>query len=142
MKIDCQVKLEQNPEQDKSKPKRVQMKRIKGVRLQEQASNGREVVLVSRPSRFGNPYQVIKAISADNSYFVFRAPDIYVCGRCSKTKATSVAIEKYEQYIKEILESDADFLEPLRDKDLSCFCNLESVCHADVILKILYGKSE
>ena len=113
----------------KNMPKRIQFKRQKGFKLPENC------VRVTRPSRFGNPYQVIKAISADNSHFVFRAPDIHVGGRFSKRAATDIALEKYEQYIKDVLESDADFLEPLRGKDLSCFCRLDQNCHADVLLK-------
>lgn len=43
----------------------------------------------------------------------------------------------YERYIREKLREDKGFLDPLRGKDLACWCPLDKPCHADVLLRIL-----
>ena len=35
-----------------------------------------------------------------------------------------------------------DFLDPLKGKNLGCYCELDQLCHADVILEFLKKKKE
>jgi hypothetical protein len=44
---------------------------------------------------------------------------------------------KYEAWLTEKLASDPHFLDPLRGKDLVCFCPLNQSCHADIIMRFL-----
>ena len=71
---------------------------------------------VHRPTRWGNPFSV-------------------------EEHGRDQAIELYEQWLKEHLRNDPDFLEPLRGYNLGCFCALDLACHADVILHKLYGSN-
>lgn len=75
-------------------------------------------VYVGRPTKWGNPYKMT------------RTNDPHPCSR-------EQAIEKYEQWLRGELVDRPDLLEPLRGKDLACWCPLNKSCHADVILKIL-----
>ena len=69
---------------------------------------------VHRPTRWGNPYSVQKH------------------GR-------QRAIQLYERWLDEQLRTDPGFLEPLRGYNLGCCCSPDVPCHADVILRKLYG---
>ena len=91
------------------RPKRVQLSRRKGWRKPEAA------VVVSRPSRWGNPY----AIGADRS------------------RAEAVGL-----YRRDLLSGDlagvtvADVRRELAGRDLACWCPLSGPCHADVLLEV------
>lgn len=87
--------------------KRIQRKRSKGWRKPENA------VIVDRTSRWGNPFRV------------------------GRDGDRNEVIKKYREWLKEKLKEDPDFLEPLKGKDLVCFCPLNEKCHADVILEFL-----
>jgi len=67
---------------------------------------------VGRPTIYGNPYIVAEY------------------GR-------ERAIELYEVWLDEQIQTDPTFLDQLRGKDLACFCPLDTPCHADVLLKWL-----
>jgi len=69
-------------------------------------------VYIGRPSKWGNPFKV---------------------SECGLEKS----LELYEKWLEKKLKEDPSFLEPLRGKDLVCFCSLSSPCHGDVIIKKL-----
>lgn len=69
-------------------------------------------VYVGRPTRWGNPYKVTEYSRKD-------------------------AIKLYEQWLRNELKLFPGLLDPLKGKNLACFCSLDEPCHADVILKIL-----
>jgi len=69
-------------------------------------------VYVGRPTKWGNPF-VVKEFGLD------------------------VAIAKYLEWLQYRIGIEPYFLDPLRGKDLACWCSLDKPCHADVILKIL-----
>lgn len=77
-------------------------------------------VYVGRPTRWGNPYGTI--------------------GYVNLVATREEAISRYEAWLRSVLREDPDFLEPLRGKDLTCWCPLNKPCHADVILKLLERK--
>jgi len=89
--------------------KRIQRKRTKGWKMPP------NTVYVGRPSKWGNPYLI-----KPRSQFT-----------------REQAIETYENYIKRVLVDHPDFLEPLKGKDLACWCPLDKPCHADILLKFL-----
>lgn len=71
-------------------------------------------VYVGRPTKWGNPFRL--GVDGDRE-------------EC---------ISKYEKMLRErTLINNEYWLEPLRGKDLACWCPLDKSCHAEVILKIL-----
>lgn len=68
-------------------------------------------IIVTRGTRYGNPY------------------------RASEYGATA-ALDLYRRYLAAQLNTDPDFLTPLRGKDLACYCNLDAPCHADILLEL------
>jgi hypothetical protein len=44
-------------------------------------------------------------------------------------------IAKFEVYLDKKLKENPHFLDPLKGKDLACWCPLNLACHADIILK-------
>jgi hypothetical protein len=87
--------------------KRIQRLRKKGWKMPP------NTVYVGRPTRWGNPFR----IGIDGT--------------------REEVIEKYRKWLKEKLKNDPAFLEPLRGKDLACWCPLNVPCHADIIIKFL-----
>jgi hypothetical protein len=87
--------------------KRIQRLRKKGWRMPT------NTVYVGRPSKWGNPFR----IGADGT--------------------REEVILKYRKWLEEKLKEDPTFLNPLKGKDLACWCPLTVPCHADVILEIL-----
>jgi hypothetical protein len=88
-------------------PHRVQLSRKKGWKLPP------NTVVVSRPTRWGNPFRVdiSNGIDSETAVHLFK-------------RANSHPHAK-----KRIREE-------LRGKNLACWCPLDQPCHADVLLKI------
>ena len=105
-------------------PKRIQQKRVKGWRMPENA------VSVCRPGRWGNPFQIGSTnwIPVDSS------------GTWSKEPHPPLTREQAIQCFRYCTEFDLQqnpaYLEPLRGKDLACFCPPNVDCHADVLLEL------
>jgi len=99
------------------KPHRVQRRRTRGWVMPE------NTVYVGRPSVWANPFL------ADRT-------------RVHSPKVLQGVMDVYRLHIEHLLEADPDFLEPLRGKNLACWCplshpNWERVyCHADVLLEM------
>lgn len=79
-------------------------------------------VYIGRPSVWGNPYSFHSGTLAKNQ----------VADR-------NAAIIAFRGYAKARLEDEPDWLEPLCDKVLGCFCKPQA-CHGDVIVELLDGK--
>ncbi len=93
-------------------PERIRLSRARGWRKPE------NTVVVSRPSRWGNPYAIGKAASGgmtrEEAVIRFRAD--LLAGR---------------------LPFDADTVKAeLRGKNLGCWCSLDGPCHGDVLLEV------
>lgn len=109
-------------------PVRLQRRRTRGWTLAGAADPIRGGVIVSRPSRYGNPckvgvmqemgYEDPHAAAAEN----FR---IWLAG--SRSDAPT---DEADQRRERILASLPD----LRGKDLACTCRHDQACHADVLL--------
>jgi len=99
-------------------PERIQLRRTKGWRKPEGA------VVVSRPSKWGNPYSST--------------------GRgCTR----ETAVEQFRDMLTRAPLNDAGvpITETIRaelaGRDLACWCPLDQPCHADVLLAIANDRS-
>ena len=95
-------------------PKRIQRKRTKGYKMQDQSQ--REVVYVGRPSKWGNPYSILDSGSVERALELYRDDLEY---------EIDVAPGNLEEIKAE-----------LSGKDLACWCPLNQPCHADVLLEL------
>lgn len=95
------------------KPMRIQLIRKKGFRLQKFSRdlNGLAAVKVTRPGKFGNPQPVNEKVTARQAVAVFK------------------------DYLHDMLKIDPKWLDPLRGKNLACWCWPNDICHADLLLK-------
>ena len=95
-------------------PMRIQQSRKKGWRKPAGAA------IVSRPSRWGNPYRV---------------------GPYTGYPTAQAAVDRYRAWLAEHAELMYPIIrEKLRGKDLACWCKLGDPCHADVLLEIANAK--
>lgn len=69
-------------------------------------------VYVGRPTKWGNPYTL---------------------ANFNRERA----ITEYAEWLRQQLLADDTFLDPLKGKDLACWCPLDKSCHVDVLLKVL-----
>jgi hypothetical protein len=88
-------------------PRRIQLSRKKGFRLPASA------IVVSRPTKWGNPYKPGKF-----------------------TRAQAVAFYRRDLIAGKLRADAADARSELRGHDLACWCPLDGPCHADVLLKV------
>jgi hypothetical protein len=88
-------------------PRRLQLSRKKGFRLPEDA------IVVSRPSKWGNPYKV--------------GP---------MTRAEAVARHRRDFLAGKLKVTPAAARRELRGHDLACWCSLDGPCHAEVLLQV------
>jgi hypothetical protein len=97
-------------------PKRIQRKRVKGWRMPA------NTVYVGRPTDWGNQFVV-----------GFGCDPFIVASHW-------LARHKFEQWIEKEKQLYpnwfAEWLAPLRGKNLACWCPLDQPCHADVLLKL------
>ena len=88
-------------------PTRIQRKRSAGWKMPPNA------IYVGRPTIWGNPYKVDVNGSLEE------------------------VIAKYRVWLEEKLKVNPHFFDPLKGKDLACWCPLDKPCHADVLLEKL-----
>ncbi len=89
------------------RPKRIQLRRVKGWRLPP------GTVHIGRPSRWGNPFR-------------------FGPGERYETRAAAVAA--FRAHLAEWPMTSR--IEELRGKDLACWCPLDEPCHGDVLLQL------
>lgn len=112
-RIDCDWRCE---EVCVSPPIRIQRKRTKGWRMPEGA------VYVGRPTEWGN--HAARRGEPD--------PDPYSGGA---PMSAQMAVD-YFAWAVSISPNAAQWVAPLRGKDLACWCPLDQPCHADVLLEL------
>ena len=98
-------------------PQRVRLRRTQGFRLPP------DTVVVSRPSRWGNPFRAAR--NAEE-----RAREGFVADR-----ATAVACHD-EWLTTQARHLWPEIREKLGGKNLACWCPLDGPCHADTLLRI------
>lgn len=94
------------------KPKRIQLSRKKGWKMPP------NTVLVSRPSRWGNPFVI--QFDPHPGYSPQNAEE---------------AVKMYRAHVDKGLMR-IKIRNELRGKNLACFCKIGQPCHADVLLEI------
>ena len=70
-------------------------------------------IYIGRPSKWGNPFPV------------------------SENNTLEVSLEAYKGLLEMVLKNNPTFLDPLKGKNLACWCPLDKPCHGDIILKKL-----
>lgn len=109
-------------------PERIQRKRTRGWRMPE------NTVYVGRGTRWGNPYKFYEFIYVDG-------PDDPITPDMVK-QARQIVCELFEEGIEDgdldNLDGTtlAEWLEPLRGKNLACWCPPGQPCHADILLRL------
>lgn len=105
------------------RPERIQLRRTKGWRKPD------NTVVVSRPSRWGNPWTI--------DMYLADYPD------ASEVKRRSMATSDFRGWLDGRWDLDADWpqrdrpnVTELRGKNLACWCPLDQPCHADVLLDL------
>jgi hypothetical protein len=103
---------------------RIQLRRTKGWRLPA------GVIVVSRPSKWGNPHRVIGANRVVEPFGLEHW--------CATGEARGVAVRLYREDLADgrLPYTDEDVAAELRGKDLACWCQLDQPCHADVLLEL------
>jgi hypothetical protein len=105
-------------------PERIQLRRTKGWRKPEGA------IVVSRPSKWGNPWKVGEDALITWPYY-HNVPPVQRVRQVPMTPG--LAVELY----RIAFTPDADAIcDELRGHDLACWCPLDQPCHADVLLEI------
>lgn len=112
-------------------PQRIQLRRTKGWRKPEGA------VVVSRPSKWGNPYKVVPAHAGGwkvvgNGSVAWSADET----PWTKARAAEYAVASFRQITRPNSIRGRDIQIALAGRDLACWCPLDSPCHADVLLEI------
>lgn len=109
-------------------PKRIQRKRTKGWKMPP------NTVAVDRSSRWGNPFVIW---NDDGAWTVSNASQHHLGGD-SKAEAQQIAVDLFRQNITDGYRTDA--IKALRGKNLACYCQPGSPCHADVLIELVNGK--
>lgn len=131
-------------------PVRVQLSRKKGWRKPE------STVVVSRPSRWGNPFRLLGASVVGLPWFEVKAlpmhagvrvldGEVYYQSHSRVENARAASVGLFRTYCEVMvrdyrIEFEA-WLWPLRGKNLACWCPLDQPCHADVLLELANGGS-
>lgn len=122
-----------------SKPHRVQLSRAKGWRKPE------NTVVVSRPSKFGNPFTMAEYRAFEARLDFHPKSDADVRSELVERFRSVVThgpdslywtMENFQQVL--IICRALDDGE-LAGKNLACWCPLDQPCHADVLLEIANG---
>ena len=132
------------------KPERIQLRRTKGWRKPP------NTVIVSRPSRWGNPYRVVRGedlvplggeeiengpggqwhVVVADSWSHTEAP---VAAWPDEMSAVESAVEHFRYWATEApghFDNILRHVSRLRGKHLACWCPLDQPCHADVLLEL------
>lgn len=116
-------------------PVRLQLSRRKNFNLQtlSKATNGLPAINVARPGRWGNPWS-IRPPGWCGSWAVL-GPGAPIGGvRCGNQEgAQLLAVKAFRTFAE---AEAAQKHEPLRGKNLACWCKLGTPCHADVLIEL------
>jgi hypothetical protein len=109
-------------------PARVQRSRRKGWHLADATTNPLGAVIVSRPSRYGNPYKVslLQEMGYHDPHAAAADNYMHWLGGSRSDAPTDEADLRRERILRN--------LPALRGRDLACTCRLDQRCHADTLL--------
>jgi hypothetical protein len=111
----------------KAPPRRIQRSRKKGDRLPP------NTVCVTRPLRWGNPYQVVRTEAGE---WEVHGDNTEYAGFADRVAATRFAVTRFRQAVISgaIGYTVADVRRELAGKTLACWCPEGAVCHGDILL--------
>jgi hypothetical protein len=116
-----------------ARPVRLQLSRRKGFNLQElsRQTNGLPAVVVTRPGRWGNPFDIATRFENELRARLAGVPYGLTASWCGELDghfdhATA------EAQIARIAAS----LDGLRGKNIACWCGYDERCHADILLTL------
>ncbi len=108
-------------------PVRIQRRRTKGFNLQAASPNGLPVVYVGRPTIYGSPFiRDTRAASVEAFRFWWS----------NRGRGNNPFPEEMTLFMGAKFQTEPN---PLRGKNLACWCPLDQPCHADVLLEIANG---
>jgi len=112
-------------------PVRIQRLRTKGWRMPPDA------VYVGRPSRWGNPWRVVRQPRSWHDEYARRHPHAVYNPNERSFLGTFDSEERARYWAAQGFRRDFDGdVTALRGKDLACWCPLDQPCHADVLLEL------
>lgn len=123
-------------------PRRIQRRRTRGWRLADATTNPLGAVYVGRPTRFGNPYRIVRS---DHGLLVQWGETGGSVGTFpTDIHARRYATDAYRIWINQPEQEDtrALFRALLHGRDLTCWCPLPDPgqpdhCHAAVLLRLV-----
>jgi hypothetical protein len=105
------------------RPQRVQLSRTKGWRMPE------NTVKVDRTTKWGNPFVIGEDGTQEECIRQF---ELLVSGRALPKAALTGSRKVYRAMVHEHIKE-------LRARNLACWCEPGTPCHADVLLKLANG---
>lgn len=110
-------------------PKRIQRSRAKGWRMPEGA------VYVGRPTKWGNPFTTSQNTGSRSQ------PEYWTAEKCVALFRFTMCATDRAGVFTDFEMNEVD-LNPLRGKDLACWCPLDQPCHADVLLEMANASNQ
>ena len=118
--------------------KRIQRKRTRGWKM---PSN---TIYVGRPTKWGNPFKVGSYLNAWGKAFIAtqlcktakEVKELYKSGILDKKITLENSLKWYEMSIKFKIKHKVLDINELKEKDLACWCSLDKLCHADILIKL------
>jgi len=115
-------------------PERVQLSRKKGWRKPP------NTVVVSRPSKWGNPYKVVH-VKNDPEFpgewatvwISQSVGDVYIGVHEERAEAFRIILDTYRELL---IDNPTMDIHDLTGRNLACWCPLDQPCHADVLLEL------
>lgn len=107
-------------------PKRIQLRRIKGWRKPPEA------IVVSRPSKWSNPWRIGQDGIPDNAAAEQRFSAAVEGSMSNGVFCPPPILNDTDSHIGTIIKD----IDQLRGRDLACWCALDKPCHADVLLRL------
>lgn len=116
-----------------STPKRIQRQRTAGWRMPEGA------IYVGRPGVWGNPFwHAQRFYGVENAIVLYR--DLFTGWNPSHSAHHNKPVLSYadhREWLRRFKGHPAEVARAvLRGQDLACWCKLDQLCHADVLLEI------
>lgn len=90
-----------------------------------------DTVKVDRSTRWGNPFNLTAA------YLAFGHAGYPIPLEALRTApGLDRSMDLFAAYLRGVLSIDPGFLEPLRGRNLACWCKPDQRCHADLLLRL------
>lgn len=119
-------------------PKRIQMSRQRPWR-----ADNPDAVIVARPSMWGNPWRITREacdiyLDGGLCWVVQREGRRSVQHEQTEAEARDAAVDQFRVYLTAGLLpiTVEDVRRELAGRDLACWCSLDRLCHADVLLEL------